>query len=273
MTVINCCTTSNPCFNGGTCLPPLPSSKKRFRCQCPDGFEGEHCDVCNPGYGGPHCDKPIRSCRGYDNGSRISGNYTMLDVNNNTFQVFCDFDKNATITWTLIQSYSLHNNEIFKSSSFNEDSPHNQNNPSWSRYRLSKSRMESIQQDSTKWRVTCRYETDGVLYTDYLRALNTELNILTFKDKIKKCVEVEYINVRGYNCTHCTAHFKQNQFHILHFVSKDFNCAFNPPESASCNSKKRAEDSFGYYNCKNTKHRCSSSNNATTETWFGGKWN
>ena len=225
--------------------------------------------MCNPGYRGPDCDQPIRSCRGYGNGSRISGNYTVLDVNHNTFQVFCDFDKNATITWTLIQSYSLHNNEIFKSSSFNEDSPHNQNNPSWSRYRLSKSRMESIQQDSTKWRATCRYETDGVLYTDYLRVSKAELDILT--NIGAQCVNVEYINVRGQNCTGCTAYIRQTPSQILHFLSKnsiDFGqCNFKPFGEQVCKNRYY----FGHYYCTNSEHRCSSSSETTTQNWLGAE--
>ena len=63
--------------------------------------------------------------------------------------------------------------------------------------------MESIQNDSTQWRLTCRYEADGVVYIDFVRALNKELDILTFDGK-GKCVNVEYINIRVQSYCLCT---------------------------------------------------------------------
>ena len=266
--------TSNPCLNGGTCLSPLPSSKTRFRCQCPDGFEGERCDVCNPGYGGPHCDQPIRSCRGFGKRSRVAGNYTVLDVKNNTFEVFCDFDRNSYMTWTLIQSYSIKNNEVFYRKSLY--SSYSQTDPSWSRYRLSKSRMESIQQDSTKWRVTCRYETDGVLYTDYLRVSNEELNILTFENS-GKCVRVEYIDVRSQHCNNCTVYMRQQSNYLVHFFLKEGEgdeCEFKPflePSWVWEDGSYKRGYYFGHYFKVDSRHRCSSSADATTQTWLGAE--
>ena len=226
--------------------------------------------MCNPGYRGPHCDKPIRSCRGYGNGSRVAGNYIVLDVNNTSFEVFCDFDKNSSMTWTLIQSYSIKNNDYFTQRSLYISYPQNENDPSWSRYRLSKSRMESIQQDSTKWRVTCRYETDGVLYTDYLRVSKAELDILT--NIGAQCVNVEYINVRGQNCTGCTAYIRQSPTQILHFKSEaSSQCNFMPFGEQVCKKDYIIGYYFGFYNCKNSEHRCSSSNETTTQNWLGAE--
>ena len=49
MHIVKCCKTSNPCLNGGTCLLPSPSSKKRFTCKCIEGYKGERCeDMCEP---------------------------------------------------------------------------------------------------------------------------------------------------------------------------------------------------------------------------------
>ena len=229
--------------------------------------------MCPNGYTGEQCEYSIRSCRGYSNGSRISGKYTVLDGNNNSFVVFCDFDKNSTMTWTLIQSYSIDNNHLFKNVPLFKDSQQNQNSPSWLQYRLSKSRMESIQQDSTKWRLTCAYQDDGVVYTDYLRASNSVVNILTFVND-ETCVKVEYINVRGSNCTNCTALMSQQDNKMLHFHSyknNKMNCDFKfvNPDICAVTSESAYEHDFGLYRCKSSTHRCASSGNATTQTWFG----
>ena len=271
--VINCCTKSNPCLNGGTCLPPLLSSEKRFRCNCPDNFEGDRCEhACISGYTGKHCDQKIRSCRGYGNGTRVSGNYTVFDDNNSTFEVFCDFDRNTSMSWTLIQSYTLDNNDVFTKKSLIYDYPQNQKNPSWSRYRLSKSRMESIQQDSTKWRITCRYETDGVVYTDYLRALNTELNILKFKSK--RCAKMEYLDVRGQKCTDCIAFPRGQDGKMLHIFYNNespnvLKCDFRLLKGTHFEIDRFLGYYFGHYYHVDTHHRCSSSGGATTQIWFG----
>ena len=229
--------------------------------------------MCPNGYTGEQCEHSIRSCRGYSNGSRISGKYTVLDGNNNSFVVFCDFDKNSTMTWTLIQSYSIDSNNLFKKLPLFVDSQQDQNNPSWLQYRLSKSRMESIQQDSTKWRLTCGYQNDGVVYTDYLRASNSVINILTFQSN-GICVKVEYINVRGSNCNNCTALMWQEDNVMLHFHSRrndKENCYFKSVKPYVCTemSQTKLEQIFGRYVCISSEHRCSSSGNATTQTWFG----
>ena len=197
MDIVKCCKTSNPCLNGGTCLLPSPISEKRFRCKCADGYKGERCeDMCEPGYKGQFCNQPIRSCKSYGKRSRVPGKYTVLDVNDKPFKVFCDFDNTSSMTWTLIQSYQLKNNNNMKWLPLSKDFPRNENSPSWSYYRLSQSRMKSIQADSTKWRLTCRYDTDGVVYTDYVRGLNVETDIISQNNSA--CVKTEYINVRGY---------------------------------------------------------------------------
>ena len=171
--------------------------------------------------------------------------------------------------WTLIQSYKLKYREEFGGKTLSGDFPKNQHEPSWSRYRLSKSAMESIQSDSTQWRITCRYEADGVVYIDYVRALNKELDILTFNGR-GKCVNVEYINIRGQSCTACAARFWQNPTRILHTDSSiRLHCGFTFQESLGCSGL--GEDNFGLYYCINKQHRCSSSDEATTQTWFGGR--
>ena len=131
------------------------------------------------------------------NGSRVAGKYKVFDANMKPFEVFCDFDPNSTMAWTLIQSYQLQNNALFMWHPFTHNFPVNEDTPRWDLYRLSKSRMESIQQDSSKWRMTCRYDTDGLNYTDYVRGSNDNINILTYSADDSK--EFEFIDVRGYN--------------------------------------------------------------------------
>ena len=174
------------------------------------------------------------------------------------------------MTWTLIQSYKLKYRGEFGGKTLSGDFPKNQHEPSWSRYRLSKSAMESIQNDSTQWRITCRYEADSVVYIDYVRALMKELDILTFDGK-GKCVNVKYINIRGHSCTACAAKFWQSSKQILHTdSSKSSNCGFTP-QNGSLPCGARGEDNFGWYDCISKQHRCSSSDEATTQTWFGGR--
>ena len=258
---INCCLTSNPCQNNALCQLSTGTEKirRRFQCNCPAGYSGDLCQY-----------PVVKSCRGYINGSRVPGKYKVFDGNMNLFEVFCDFDTNSTMAWTLIQSYQLQNNDQFKGHSFRLDHPVQENTPVWDSYRLSKSRMQSIQEDSSKWRMTCRYDTDGVSYTDYVRGSNDKVDILKY-DKLS-CQKMEFINIRGYRCTSCTATAAQDNNNMLHFDSEKSyrHCSFKPLASSSCNSG-YGEDNFGYYNCKNPAHRCTSSPTSTTQTWFGNK--
>lgn len=272
--VMNCCMTSQPCQNGGTCLPSSPKRPKRFRCNCATSYRGPRCKQCVVGYTGPQCDQPIKSCRGYFQKSATSGNYKIFSCNMHLIDVYCDFDKNSSMAWTLIQSFKLRFVHLFKSSFF-ENKPVYDDNPSWQNYRLSKSKMESIHQDSSKWRITCDYQSSGTVYTDYVRVSNKKVNILTFNNI--SCVEVEYINIRGHHCSNCMALMIQthNKIHFRYIVPLHFEsyfaaamCTFRPTGGLS--SKGRSEDNFGFYDSRNDKHRCSASQNATTQTWFGG---
>ena len=59
--------------------------------------------------------------------------------------------------------------------------------------------MKSIQEDSNKFRVTCNYNTEGVVYRDYLQVATHQLNILTATN-LDSCILVERINIRGQGC-------------------------------------------------------------------------
>ena len=64
----------------------------------------------------------------------------------NVFDVFCDFDLNSTNAWILVQSYQLKNKDSFDYLHFTIDRPVNATSPRWDAYRLSKFRMQSIQE-------------------------------------------------------------------------------------------------------------------------------
>ena len=165
----------------------------------------------------------IKSCRGYANGSRVPGKYKVFDDNMSLYEVFCNFYTNSTMAWTLIQSYQLKHNSQFKEYSLADDRPVHQDAPVRDSYRLSKSRMKSIQEDSSKWGITCRYDTDGLNYTDYVRGSNKKVDVLTYYET--GCQDVEFIDVRGYQCTGCNASIVQLPFVILH-VNSDFSCNY-----------------------------------------------
>lgn len=268
----NCCLTSQPCLNNGVCKPAYPSDilhSPRFQCDCA------------PGYRGNRCEQPIKSCREYYNSSNTPalGIYTIMDDVNKPFRVFCHFSPdrtiaNKTIAWTLVQSFKLENKADFQEP-FTVDHPKNSETPNWKFYRLSKSRMEFIQNSSSKWRMTCRFETDGLIYTDYMEGLKSQLDILQYTGAT--CKEVEFIDVRGYSCTKCRAYLRQNDnangrpaFHHNPRGSKN-QCTFESEESITCdkNGHTLYEVNFGFYHCVNPAHRCSMDSSSTTQTWLG----
>ncbi len=245
----------NPCKNGGTHEPLFPAKygAPRFKCHC------------SPGYAGFLCHDVVKSCRGYSKGSRVPKIYRVFDDNMNLFDVYCDFDSSSTMTWTLIQSFQLQNNDLFARRAFAVDYPVSETTPGWDAYRLSKSRMQSIQQDTRKFRITCNYDVDGVIYRDYIQVAKDRFDlIVTTSNGV--CIEVEWINIRGQMCKNCTALLYNggSAFHSDSYRANSKNCEFKPTDSVY------SEDNFGLYSCINQVHRCTSSQSATTQTWFGG---
>lgn len=245
--------TSNPCFHGGVCLAansiPSTKSRSRFMRECPQPYTG------------PRCKNPVRSCHGYRNGPRTSGLYKILDSNETSVDVYCDFDPITSLTWTLVQSHVRDT----KMKSLKWNSPISPDTPSWTGYRLQKSRMQSIQVDSSKWRITCQYNGTTPL-TDYVYGAIKDMDIL---EPIVNCAKVEFIKIRDESCSNCTAHFFQNDNYILHHYSssRTAKCEFNITRGAkmSCDGAY-----FGLFDCKDKNHVCSSTLRATTQIWFGG---
>ena len=266
----NCCLTSNPCSNQATCVP-ADDMRVRFNCICPARFSGKYCNKCALGYTGENCQTRITSCRGYANGSRIPDTYYIRDHRNKPRKVFCDFEKDSNISWTLVQSYSLENSKTYQKPFFT-DYPQNANHPTknWFSYRLGLASMTSVQNDSTKWRVTCDFDKNlTVIKKDFMEGLKADVDILTFKGE-EICKKVDYVNIRGHNCSNCTTVLYQTSRYPLHIDARKTKskCEFTVTDPIGCPTG--GEDSFGLYNCHNPMHRCSATDNSTTNTWLGG---
>ena len=152
-----------------------------------------------------------------------------------------------------------------------QNSPVNEDTPRWDKYRLSKSIMQSIQDDSNQFRITCRYETDGVVYIDYLRATRERFDIMkSYPSYALRCKFVEYINIGGQNCSKCTVVIHQGPLHVHGVASSNpdtTKCEFKAISSPQC--ERRGETYFGWYDCYGSENRCTSSPTATTQTWLG----
>ena len=174
----------------------------------------------------------------------ISGVYNISNQHNESFPVFCDFGPEPGAAWTLIQSHSLNNNDDFKSKAFyRHDMPRNQDVPEWNNYRLSMSRMKSIQDVSTHWRATCNFPKDGVDYRDYIRVSLKSLNLLEKPSGSEFCLLPEFVNVRGHVCFNCTVLIGYSSLFSLHMDS------YHSLSQCGCDFVGGIpdEDNFGYY--------------------------
>ncbi len=200
------------------------------------------------------------------NNENINGIYNIADKHNKSFPVYCDFRSETGAAWTLIQSHSLENNDAFSFKPFYmHDMPINQEMPDWNSYRLSMSRMQSIQDVSTHWRATCNFPTDGVDYRDYWRVSLESLDLLVEPNATGFCLQTEFVNVRGdkcYNCTVLTGYgFDGSTLHMDSYHGISGGCNFG---GGIYN-----EDNFGYYQTRNPDFRCTFSMTSTTQFWLG----
>lgn len=179
--------------------------------------------------------------------------------------MYCDMTSEAGAAWTLVESYTLKNviMKQFRSYSLKVNGPVNENSPNWKLYRMSLPQMNHIKSQSTHWRITCSFPTYGVDYTDYVRGKFADFDVMTFHG-VGTCKKVEYINVRGLRCAHCTSGWWQSNIFPLH-VSTEAKCEFKTTQGAV-----HSEDNFGLYVYQNVKFRCTSGPRSTTNVWFGG---
>ena len=79
------------------------------------------------------------------------------------------------------------------------------------------------------------------------------------------CVNFDFMNLRGFQCTNCTCLFYHNyeRFPHVDWPNPTPCSSGNPPNSV------HTEDSFGFFGAINTDHRCSMNSSATTQWWFG----
>nr|XP_058954633.1 uncharacterized protein LOC131781942 [Pocillopora verrucosa] len=261
-TCTNGCCKNNPCFNRGTCTDICQLTSVRYNCSCPVPFVGKHCEI-----------QQKRSCQDYKAaGSTASGLYTVDDDNNQTFQVFCDFDSEPGFAWNLIESFSLSNKDRFQENIvfYDDYQAISGGAPNWQAYLIKRPYLLWLRDHSTHWRATCRYNTDGTVYTDYLRALLEDFDIIRDVPlKADTCRPYEYVNIRGNECVNCTAFtgYKKGSY-PLHVDSYHTHrsCDFDVSKTAIS-----SEDNFGHYYSTNLKFRCTSNSGDTTQLWIGGK--
>ena len=199
-----------------------------------------------------------------------NGIYNIMDQQNFSFPVYCDFASEPGAAWTLIQSHALENNAEFRRKAFSlHDMPVNQDAPGWNRYRLSMSRMKSVRNVSTHWRATCNFSTVGVDYRDYWRVSLQSLDL--FPEPTSNnggCILSEFVNIRGNICTNCTVltgYSSSLSLHVDSWFGQDNGCDFNgQPHGGRSN-----EDNFGFYGATNPDFRCTSSMRSTSQFWLG----
>ena len=159
-------------------------------------------------------------------------------------------------------------NKNFATTSFQEVATRKQHTPNWEEYRIRKGRLWKVKEQSSHWRVTCDFSTFGVDYKDYARASFKNLNPLTYEAS-GKCREMDYINIRGHNCTKCTASWWQTKDQFLTHFSDQDRCQFGKTPGGGFDNVAN----FGGYWKKNVslEFRCSANETSNTNHWFGGR--
>ena len=152
---------------------------------------------------------------------------------------------------------------VFKAQPLYIDKPASEDNPKWDLFRLSLNKMKQFRFRSSHWRVTCSFQTDGVVHRDYVRAKIADFDPIDFVG-LKQCKRVEYINVRGHNCTDCDVAWWQDNRQMLHHDSSAANCGFDASSGAV-----DSEDNFGFYSSSNPNFRCNQLPGSISNYWFG----
>ncbi|XP_048577523.1 uncharacterized protein LOC116611467 [Nematostella vectensis] len=189
----------------------------------------------------------------------VNGTYT------SEFKMYCAFED--TRAWTLIESFALRNRHDFENKPFFKDAPFNENEPSWEKYRLSKTRMNQLRAHATLFMAGCVYDqrVDG-WPKDILVGRLSKFDIMT-KDANGRCFEVERIRIRENQCQTSTPNCKvplwhSDKFH-LHTDSSQNYCSFSTSDSVS------SEDNFGFYEYINSNFSCTATEDSTTQWWLG----
>ncbi|XP_046864291.1 uncharacterized protein LOC124458291 [Xenia sp. Carnegie-2017] len=260
---IYCCFTSNYCNNNGKCQQPTSSSSNvRAFCECKEGFVGKRCE------------KKAKSCQSFR--GRSNGWYQIFTNETKMVKVFCQFD--FAHVWTLVMSYNFKLRARYRDQPYHKNFPRNETNETWEDHRFSFNAMMSINEDgNTLWRITCSYGNTDWNKTDLVVATHENAPILKQIIYEAVCLNVSFVDIKGYNCKDCSIPFWQNDQKILHADNSHDNikCNLINFQSSDCSNSDGSggEDNFGYYVCYETTHRCASSDNATTQLWFGQRMN
>lgn len=203
--------------------------------------------------------------------SASDGVYSITNGTSN-LDVYCSFDYTRNYSWTLFESVNMITMQLtFRLYPFTDDVAVNINDVATYRnfrYRLSRDWMRSIQHRSNYLYATCNFNTlfDS---NDYLLIdlINFGYDI-TASYFLNQCVNVESINIRGYECTGGTT-ISIMQFIATHLYvngnSTDCDCDIISTDSVGY------EENFGAYWNANSLFSCTTDSFATTNWWFGDK--
>ena len=264
----NCCQQSDLCPKNKTCKPTSSYQKpwKRFTCEYPDGYNRDNCN------------QPITSCQGYAQNSRIPGMYKIRDSRDGTlYEVYCHFDSHGA--WTLVLSYSVANGSSYSKfkqfrAELSENLPVSENALIWSGYRLSKSRMKSIQDNSTFLMFTCDYEKyHHINESDYLQILLANTTTWKKHDVLEIDWGLSYVvvgkgygKIGEYDLSYCEIVFYPKKILHVHIFPYLSSCMF---KKLSCFKRNHYFSSHRAASCLKEMHRCTQDDNSTTQIWFG----
>ena len=206
-----------------------------------------------------------------------NGYYTLFDSSNKPYHAFCDFQSDPGYAWTLIESLSLtYAQSASFRKSFQYNVPSNECTPNWSKYRLSITKMKSIQNtaSSTHFRATCNFNGDSEKglqnRRDYVRVSFCAYPYFLIARSSWTCAVVDYINIHGTSCSKCSIplYSYSSSYHLYIDLSQaKVNCGrFNVSSAIN------GEDVFGSYGTVNNQFSCGRSSSSTTNWWIGGTY-